>query len=108
MSLTYQYVAVDTFGKLDLLWANAGIGVAKTVPQTTLEEWNRVLAVNLTGAFLLAKYGFPELAAGGGGTTDNIINAFPALAPSLGPVPVPEPATAEAWTRRTTTRSASV
>jgi NAD(P)-dependent dehydrogenase (short-subunit alcohol dehydrogenase family) len=42
--------------------------VAKTVPQTTLEEWNRVLAVNLTGAFLLAKYGIPELAAGGGGT----------------------------------------
>ena len=60
--------ATERFGKLDLLWANAGTGVAKTVPQTTLEEWNRVLAVNLTGAFLLAKYGFPELAAGGGGT----------------------------------------
>ena len=42
--------------------------MAKTVPQTTLEEWNRVLAVNLTGAFLLAKYGIPELAAAGGGT----------------------------------------
>src|ERR1700761_4055856 len=60
--------ATERFGKLDLLWANAGTGVAKTVPQTTLEEWNRVLAVNLTGAFLLAKYGLPELAAGGGGT----------------------------------------
>ena len=60
--------ATERFGKLDLLWANAGTGVAKTVPQTTLEEWNRVLAVNLTGAFLLAKYGIPELAAGGGGT----------------------------------------
>jgi len=60
--------ATERFGKLDLLWANAGTGVAKTVPETTLEEWNRVLAVNLTGAFLLAKYGIPELAAGGGGT----------------------------------------
>ena len=58
----------ERFGELDLLWANAGTGVAKTVPQTTLEEWNRVLAFNLTGAFLLAKYGFPEPAAGGGGT----------------------------------------
>jgi NAD(P)-dependent dehydrogenase (short-subunit alcohol dehydrogenase family) len=61
-------VAVDTFGKLDLLWANAGIGVAKTVPEMTVEEWTRVLDVNLTGAFLLAKFGIPELAAAGGGT----------------------------------------
>ncbi len=43
-------VAVDRFGKLDLLWANAGIGVAKTVPEMTVEEWTRVLDVNLTGA----------------------------------------------------------
>ena len=60
--------ATATFGKLDLLWANAGTGVAKTVPETTLDEWERVLTVNLTGAFLLAKFGFPELAAAGGGT----------------------------------------
>ena len=60
--------ATRQFGKLDLLWANAGTGVAKTVPDTTLAEWDRVLAVNLTGAFLLAKYGIPELAAAGGGT----------------------------------------
>jgi NAD(P)-dependent dehydrogenase (short-subunit alcohol dehydrogenase family) len=60
--------AVEQFGHLDLLWANAGTGVAKTVPETTLAEWDRVLAVNLTGAFLLAKFGIPELAAAGGGT----------------------------------------
>ena len=48
--------------------ANAGIGVARTAPETTLQEWDRVLAVNLTGPFLLAKYGIPELAAAGGGT----------------------------------------
>ena len=60
--------AVGRFGQLDLLWANAGTGVAKTAPETTLAEWERVLAVNLTGTFLLAKYGIPELAAAGGGT----------------------------------------
>ena len=60
-------LAVDRFGKLDLLWANAGVGVAKTVPQMSLEEWTRVIDVNLTGAFLLAKFGIPELAAAGGG-----------------------------------------
>ena len=47
--------AVNTFGKLDLLWANAGIGVTKTVPEMTVEEWTRVLDVNLTGAFLCCR-----------------------------------------------------
>jgi NAD(P)-dependent dehydrogenase (short-subunit alcohol dehydrogenase family) len=61
-------VAGSEFGKLDLLWANAATGVTKTVPETTVEEWDRVLAVNLTGAFLLAKFGIPRLAAAGGGT----------------------------------------
>lgn len=60
--------AVTTFGKLDLLWSNVGIGVPKVVPDTTLEEWNRVLAVNLTSAFLLGKYGIPRLVEAGGGT----------------------------------------
>ena len=61
-------LAVAEFGKLDLLWANAATGVTKTVPEMTVEEWDRVLAVNLTGAFLLAKFGIPCLAAAGGGT----------------------------------------
>ncbi len=56
--------AVAEFGKLDLLWANAGTGVAKTVPEMSVAEWTRVLDVNLTGAFLLAT----RLAAAGGGT----------------------------------------
>jgi NAD(P)-dependent dehydrogenase (short-subunit alcohol dehydrogenase family) len=60
--------AVERFGKLDLLWANAGTGVARSVPDMTLEEWNRVLAVNLTGAFLLGKYGIPHVVEAGGGT----------------------------------------
>jgi NAD(P)-dependent dehydrogenase (short-subunit alcohol dehydrogenase family) len=60
--------AVAEFGKLDLLWANAGTGVAKTVPEMSVAEWTRVLDVNLTGAFLLAKFGIPRVAAAGGGT----------------------------------------
>ena len=60
--------AVDEYGKLDLLWANAGTGVARSVPDMSLEEWNRVVAVNLTGSFLLGKYGIPEVAKAGGGT----------------------------------------
>jgi NAD(P)-dependent dehydrogenase (short-subunit alcohol dehydrogenase family) len=60
--------AVEDHGKLDLLWANAGMGVPKTVPDTTLDEWDRAMAVSVTSAFLLAKYGVPEIARAGGGT----------------------------------------
>ena len=36
--------AVERFGKLDLLWSNAGIGVWKTVPETTDEVWRTASA----------------------------------------------------------------
>ena len=60
--------AVASFGKLDLLWSNAGIGVWKTVPETTDEEWERIVGVNLKGTFLVGKHGIPELVRAGGGT----------------------------------------
>jgi NAD(P)-dependent dehydrogenase (short-subunit alcohol dehydrogenase family) len=41
--------------------SNAGMGIRKPVEDLTLEEWNRVLAVNLTAAFLLAKYAAAHL-----------------------------------------------
>jgi NAD(P)-dependent dehydrogenase (short-subunit alcohol dehydrogenase family) len=60
--------AVDRFGKLDLLWGNAGIGLYKDVVSTTEDEWDRVMAVNLKSAYLLAHHGVPELIRAGGGT----------------------------------------
>lgn len=42
--------------------ANAGISISKPPTKLTLREWNRVLTVNLTGAFLLAKHAAPRLA----------------------------------------------
>ena len=47
--------AVDTFGKLDILVANAGIVIAKPVVEFTKQEWQKVIDVNLVGYFLCAK-----------------------------------------------------
>jgi NAD(P)-dependent dehydrogenase (short-subunit alcohol dehydrogenase family) len=51
----------DIFGGIDLLVNNAGIGIGKAVTEMSLDEWNRVLSVNLTGAFLYTKYSVPLL-----------------------------------------------
>lgn len=62
-------------GKLDILVNAAGIELEKTIEHTTLEEWNRSFAVNVTGTFLAAKYALPLLRkATSGGTTASIIN----------------------------------
>ncbi len=48
---------------LDLLVNNAGIGAGAPLTELTLAQWNRVVAVNLTGMFLCAKYAVPALRA---------------------------------------------
>jgi NAD(P)-dependent dehydrogenase (short-subunit alcohol dehydrogenase family) len=47
--------AVERFGRLDVLVNNAAIGVGKSLTDTSLAEWNRALAVNLTGVFLMSR-----------------------------------------------------
>jgi 3-oxoacyl-[acyl-carrier protein] reductase len=46
---------IDLHGRLDILVNNAGITLDKTVVKMTDDEWNKVLAVNLSGAFFLAQ-----------------------------------------------------
>ena len=62
---------VGQFGGLDILFNNAGIIRRATVIETTEEEWDRVMAVNVKSIFLLGKYAVPVMAAAGGGVIIN-------------------------------------
>jgi len=52
---------LERFGHIDALVNNAGIGINRPIEELSLAEWHRVLAVNLTGAFLCTKYAVPSL-----------------------------------------------
>jgi NAD(P)-dependent dehydrogenase (short-subunit alcohol dehydrogenase family) len=54
---------LERFGRLDGLVNNAGIGINAPVTELRLEDWNRVLGVNLTGMFLCVKHAAPHLKA---------------------------------------------
>jgi 2-dehydro-3-deoxy-L-rhamnonate dehydrogenase (NAD+) len=64
---------VAAFGKIDILVNNAGIaGVNKTVWETDLEEWRKVLRVNLEGPFICCKAIVPQMQKQGYGRIVNI------------------------------------
>ncbi|RPK81993.1 MULTISPECIES: SDR family NAD(P)-dependent oxidoreductase [Streptomyces] len=64
-------VAKDAFGKIDGLVNNAGILRFNELVNTPLEEFQQVVQVNLTGAFLGIRAVAPEIEAAGGGTIVN-------------------------------------
>jgi len=65
--------AVESYRKLDVLFNNAGIEgeMNKPTADCTLENWNRVIGVDLTGVFLGMKYAIPEMLKNGGGSIIN-------------------------------------
>jgi NAD(P)-dependent dehydrogenase (short-subunit alcohol dehydrogenase family) len=60
------------FGRLDALVNNAGIAIFKPLLETTQADWDRVLAVNLTGPFLCTQAAAPLMREHGGGAIVNI------------------------------------
>ncbi len=67
---------VDALGRVDILVNNAGTVVRKTPEQTTTEEWDLVLDVNLRSAFLAAREVYPRMQQQGGGKIINIGSMF--------------------------------
>ncbi len=63
---------IEDFGRIDVLVNNAGIGHTKPFLETTLEEWNRVLAINLTGQFLVGQAVARAMLPSGGGRIVNV------------------------------------
>jgi NAD(P)-dependent dehydrogenase (short-subunit alcohol dehydrogenase family) len=57
--------AKNSFGRLDILFNNAGIISRRSVVDTTIEEWDRVTGVNLRGVFLMSKFAIPLMSQGG-------------------------------------------
>jgi NAD(P)-dependent dehydrogenase (short-subunit alcohol dehydrogenase family) len=60
-------LAVSEFGKLDIMVANAGIGAPGFLSQLSLEDFQKVVAVNLTGVFLCSKHAFRVMQQKAGG-----------------------------------------
>ncbi|WP_419918011.1 SDR family NAD(P)-dependent oxidoreductase [Candidatus Poriferisocius sp.] len=60
--------AAATFGGIDAVYANAGVDGPGRAGDLEVEEWNRVIGVNLTGVWLTVKYALPHLIEAGGGS----------------------------------------
>jgi acetoacetyl-CoA reductase/3-oxoacyl-[acyl-carrier protein] reductase len=63
---------IEQHGRLDILVNNAGITIDRTVLKMTDEDWYRVIAVNLSGAFFLSQAALPHMIERGSGRIINI------------------------------------
>lgn len=64
--------AVERYGRLDILHNNVGVGAAGNTETGTLEDWDRLLQVNLTSAMLCCRAAIPRMRASGGGSILNV------------------------------------
>src|SRR5215831_18278851 len=64
--------AIERFGRFDILVNNAGMSIRKSPETYAVEEWQRVLDTNLTGALVCCQAAYPHMQRQGGGKIINI------------------------------------
>lgn len=64
--------AVNSWGQIDILCNAAGVLHYATVPDTSEEDWQRVISINLTGTYLCCKYALPHMIRRGHGAIVNL------------------------------------
>jgi NAD(P)-dependent dehydrogenase (short-subunit alcohol dehydrogenase family) len=62
---------VARWGRIDILFNNAGIVLAKPLEETTEDEWDRLMSINVKAAFLAIKHVVPQMRRSGGGAILN-------------------------------------
>lgn len=71
---------VETFGRLDCACNNAGIGgESNPVGELSVEGWNKVIGINLSGVFYCMRYEIPAMLANGGGAIVNMASILGAV-----------------------------
>src|SRR4051812_7014761 len=75
---------VERFGRLDILVNNAGDVNRKSVMELERADWDRVMAINLTGPFLCTKHAARHMKQQGSGKIINIASVYGLTAPSKG------------------------
>jgi NAD(P)-dependent dehydrogenase (short-subunit alcohol dehydrogenase family) len=63
--------AVERYGRLDVMFSNAGIALGGSAADMTEDDWRRVLDVNLSGVWRAMKFAIPAMVKGGGGSIIN-------------------------------------
>lgn len=65
-------LAESQYGKLDILVNNAGIAIRGTIEETSEDDWDQLMAINMKGVFLGTKYAIAAMRRAGGGSIINI------------------------------------
>lgn len=75
-----EQTVMDRFGRLDVMFNNAGVAAVQNIEEVDLEKWNWVLGINLTGVMLGCQSAIRLMKANPGGSSGSIINTASTVA----------------------------